>query len=342
MWRETAWFVGVTLLLAWAFGFAWAFHVPVVSEQHRWWLIFAAMCSPGVVGLGCAWLFHREPPRAMGFEFTGALPWVVALLYPLAFEAVAIPLAYAVRAVTGNASFIHYTPEHVGWQLFGHVERGAGTIPLALAETIISLAPWLAIALVYRVKLPDRLGKLAPLARIVVWVAALGFWPGPKAAPNALGEEVGWRGFAVRRWASRPLVAAAVTMPVWALFHLPVIFGEHQRGHLAQNLTLLASIAVAAVPFAALYLWSKSIWPCAVFHFAWNNLNPLVLGDVYRGGGGLFGGANWIFNGEGLFGVIINGAVAVYILRRWWREERTSQRDAGSTSPPARQTALSS
>jgi hypothetical protein len=113
--KETTWFVGLTLLIAWSFGFLWAFHVPVVSKDHRWWLVFAAMCTPGVVGLGCAWVFHRELPRAMGFEFTGWKPWAVALLYPLAFEAIAVSLAYGVRAATGNAAFIYYQPEKAGW-----------------------------------------------------------------------------------------------------------------------------------------------------------------------------------------------------------------------------------
>jgi hypothetical protein len=317
--RETALFIGLTLVISWTFGLLWAFEAPVVAANHRWWLIFATMCTPGAVGLALAWIVRREPPRAVGFGTGGWAPWVVALIYPLAFEACAVTLAYSVRAATGNAQLISYTPEHVGWELFGHVARGAAAVPLAFAETVVALAPWLALALFYRFGIAERLGRAAWLARIAAWVLALGFWPGPAAAPNALGEELGWRGFLVRRWADRPLVAAALTMPVWALFHLPVIFDAHQRGHPSQNLSLLLSIAVAAVPFAALYLWSRSIWPCAVFHFAWNNFNPLVLGDVYRGGNGLFSGANWVFNGEGLFGFLINGAVALVLLRRWAR-----------------------
>src|SRR5205085_7444960 len=112
--KETAWFVGLTLPIAWAFGFAWAFHAPIVAENHRWWLIFGAMCTPGVVGLACAWVFRRETPAAIGLEYTGWKPWAVALAYPLAFAAAAVALGYAVRAATGDASFIFYKPEKVG------------------------------------------------------------------------------------------------------------------------------------------------------------------------------------------------------------------------------------
>jgi hypothetical protein len=50
---------------------------------------------------------------------------------------------------------------------------------------------------------------------------------------------------------------------------------------------------------------------------AWNTCNELVLGDVYAWAPGLFSGQFWVFNGEGPFGLLLNGVVALWLLRRW-------------------------
>jgi membrane protease YdiL (CAAX protease family) len=145
-------------------------------------------------------------------------------------------------------------------------------------------------------------------------------YPGPLAPPGAIVEELGWRGTLVRRFMDRPIIAVAISAPVWAAFHLPVIFAPGQVGHTLQNIFFLGSVAAGAAPFAALYLWSRSVWPCVVLHYTWNVWNPFLLGDVYGGGAGLFGGAVWAFNGEGLFGLLIQGAVTVWLIQRWRRK----------------------
>jgi membrane protease YdiL (CAAX protease family) len=85
------------------------------------------------------------------------------------------------------------------------------------------------------------------------------------------------------------------------------------------DISFLASIAVAAVVFAALYMASRSVWPCALFHLSWNIFNPMLLGNVYSEHPGLFGGEVWISNGEGVFGLVLNGLLAVWFFRRWTR-----------------------
>jgi hypothetical protein len=50
--------------------------------------------------------------------------------------------------------------------------------------------------------------------------------------------------------------------------------------------------------------------------FTWNLWNPLWLGDVYQGEPGFFGGSVWFFNGEGVCGAIVNGAVSFVLFRR--------------------------
>jgi membrane protease YdiL (CAAX protease family) len=166
-------------------------------------------------------------------------------------------------------------------------------------------------------RLPERWRWLRHVLRAVLWSPVFGF-----GVPSELGEEVGWRGSLVRWWMHRPALAAAITMPVWASFHLPIVFSSTQRGHTLQNVTFLASIAVAAVVFAQLYLATRSIWPCALFHVSWNVFNPLLLGNVYTGRPGLFGGQVWAFNGEGVFGLVLNGLVAAFLFRHWRRAGR--------------------
>lgn len=331
--RETWLFAILTLVLCWLLGWMW------IRHPERGWLTQWMMCTPGLVGLGLSWLLRREPPAAVGLALTGLLPWGVAFFYPFFMVTAAVLLGYAVRLVTGDAGFIHFQPEAVmtgGWLGLPR-QRGLSLLWLRLLRNLWFMAPWLLVALAYKQRWPERLrsrlpARLRGLHHALRWALfGLVLWafPGPLAPPGAIGEELGWRGTLVRRWADRPLIAVAITAPLWAAFHLPVVFRPAQAGQLLQNLTFLLSIAAAAAPFAALYLWSRSVWPCVVLHFNWNFWNPFVLGDVYGGGAGLFGGAVWAINGEGLFGLLINGAVSVWLIARWRRLERSERSPEG-------------
>ena len=317
--RETAWFIGLTLPIAWGLAAIW------LHDPSRWRIIQWVMCTPALVGFALAFWFRREPPRAVGFAYTGWGPWVAAFLYPLAMAGCIVGLAYATRAATGDASFIHFQPAAVGFRRFGLARSGLAAIPPRLTWIAVLCLPAFLVAVAYRLRWPERVQAALPPRlrflhhglRALLFAQVIWFFPGPLAPPGSYGEEMGWRGYLVRRWASRPLVAAAITAPVWAAFHIPVVFATAQRGNLLQNAFFLASIAAAAVPFVALYLWARSIWPCAVLHLTWNFWNPFFLGDVYGGAPGMFGGRVWIFNGEGAFGLLVNGAVAAALLWRW-------------------------
>jgi membrane protease YdiL (CAAX protease family) len=139
--------------------------------------------------------------------------------------------------------------------------------------------------------------------------------------PGELGEEIGWRGFLVRRWIDRPLVAASISMPAWALFHLPVVFLPNQLGHLAQTISILAVNDLMGAVNLMLYKWAKSIWPCVALHLWWNLSNETFLGDVYGWNTGLFDGKFWLFSGEGLLGCIVLLPIAAMILLRLQRSQ---------------------
>jgi membrane protease YdiL (CAAX protease family) len=261
----------------------------------------------------------------MGLAFTGWKPWLMAMFYPLIAITFCLLLAYAWRAASGQESFITIQPEALTAQLSKElIFHGSSVILVCFVVWIGLLLPWLLVAYAYRQAWPDRLKAALPQPWSWLHHAFRGLLFVPTFLthtflPGNLGEEVGWRGYLVRRWADRPLVAVAITVPVWASFHLPVVFSAAQKGHPVLNTVFLLSIAAAAVPFAAFYLWGRSIWPCAVLHFSWNMWNPLLLGNVYTGRPGLFGGQVRIFNGEALFGLIFNLLVALWLIWAWRR-----------------------
>lgn len=317
--KETLWFICLALPLSWAVG-AWWLH-----DESKVQLIRLLMCVPAFVAIGCAWVFRREPPRAAGFAFTGWGPWLLAMVYPFLMSAFCLLLAYGWK-LAGHPDFIVFQPQALSMHLSKtRAVEGYAVLGAFAAIWLIFLLPWLFTAWAYRwnwadklkAALPNRWSWLHHVFRVLLFVPTFlthGIFPGE------LGEEMGWRGYLVRRWVDRPLVAAAITMPVWASFHIPIIFSTTQRGHPVLNTVFLLSIAVAAVPFAALYRWGRSVWPCAVLHFSWNVWNPILLGDVYTGHPGLFGGQARIFNGEALFGLIFNGIIALILILKWRRE----------------------
>lgn len=333
--RETSVFVASTLFISYTLAAIFL----LTGERHGV-LIRALMCVPGVMAVAIAWSFRREPPRAAGFEFRGWRPWAAALLFPLAFEVVAVLLAYAVRLATGRRDFIHFQPENLSIQFVGLNLTGLSALAGVAGLLISAVLLWLAIAFAYRRRWPDRFKQSLPARlrwlhhgfRAFIWLPVF-FIPnglGGKlfSLPGELGEEIGWRGYLVRRWAARPVASAAITAFAWSMFHLPVPFFEGQRGHYFQNVAFLGSLAAFAVTFQAFYLWSRSVWPCAVLHLSWNMCNEAILGDVYGWQPGLFGGQFWVFNGEGFFGLLINGVVALWLIRRWARGPRTQGDEA--------------
>jgi membrane protease YdiL (CAAX protease family) len=309
--KETIVFVAITLALAYGLGGAFI----VTGERHPL-IIHTLMCVPGAVALTLMWLLRRESPRTVGFEFTGWGSWAIAALYPLVFVAAALILAYGVRTIIGHRDFIVFEPNNVQNVILGHRFEGLPNVPAIALWLLLNFFLWLLIALAYR---RGAVGSLRTRAFLWFPIFVVPFVPFGQLfdLPGELGEEIGWRGYLVRRYAKQPLTAAAITMPVWALFHVPVIFFTAQRGHYVQNAAFLASIAVQAVIVQAIYLRSHSVWPCAVFHLSWNAWNPTFLGDVYAWGPGFFSGQFWVFNGEGPFGLLLNGAVALWLLHRW-------------------------
>ena len=66
---------------------------------------------------------------------------------------------------------------------------------------------------------------------------------------------------------------------------------------------------------AYLFLRTGSILPAMAFHYVWNYLNPIVLGNVYRNRPGIVEGNILLINGEGVLGTLVGVAVAIACAR---------------------------
>ena len=191
---EVAIFIPLAVLGSWTiFG--------VLGGPGRWQVVQWVMFWPAIAGFGVAWLFRREPPRATGFEYTGALPWLAAFFYPLAMVAAEVGLAYALRLD------IRFQPEAVGG-LNGFEEKLQRTIFVPLTILFIALAYRWRWPERVRDALPPRLRLLHHGFRALLFVPALWIYhfgqlapPGLPGAPAA--RDPGPRGADQRRGVGR-------------------------------------------------------------------------------------------------------------------------------------------
>jgi len=107
-----------------------------------------------------------------------------------------------------------------------------------------------------------------------------------------LGEEPGWRGFALPRLETRyaPLLTTALLGFVWAMWHLPLVFVDPRFAHgftSAGSEILLALLTMLTIFF---YTWvynhTQSVLLCTLLHGSFNaaiGLLPASLEVLQRG-----------------------------------------------------------
>jgi uncharacterized protein len=112
-----------------------------------------------------------------------------------------------------------------------------------------------------------------------------------------LGEEPGWRGFALPRLQSRytPVAATAVPGLIWALWHFPQVFVDPRFPHGFTSLAPLVLLALLTLVGIALmaffYTWvynaTQSVLQCMLLHGSFNTtsfmLAPAPLEVLQRG-----------------------------------------------------------
>lgn len=127
-------------------------------------------------------------------------------------------------------------------------------------------------------------GKLATSYRLPQWphavvfalaVALLGSVGLIGSVANALGEEIGWRGFLLLRLVGQFgfTVGCLVSGCIWAVWHYPLLlFADYNSG--TDKRFALACFTLMVIGNAFLMGWlrmkSGSLWPCALLHASHN------------------------------------------------------------------------
>jgi hypothetical protein len=169
-------------------------------------------------------------------------------------------------------------------------ERGALRVWLMRCLQWRSVCGWMAFALV----LPLMVMALAAALHLSLGGTlpsspAIGH--GPLVTANffliflvggPLGEEFGWRGYALpelqARWGWRR--ASLLIGVVWAVWHLPLFY----LADTSQSQTPVVSFAASAVALSVLFAWisnrtRQSVWPALILHTAinaWPSVIPIM------------------------------------------------------------------
>jgi membrane protease YdiL (CAAX protease family) len=131
--------------------------------------------------------------------------------------------------------------------------------------------------------MPGRMVGFLPSAIILALIAGL-------------GEEPGWRGFALPRLEASytPVLATVVLGLVWAVWHLPLVFVDPRFAHgftsLAPQVLLALLTMVTIFSYAFFYTWlynsTRSVLLCMLLHGSFNaaiGLLPASLEVLQRG-----------------------------------------------------------
>jgi len=155
---------------------------------------------------------------------------------------------------------------------------------------------------------------------------------------NSLGEELGWRGYLLRRlrrtmsWRKSTVVIGLV----WALYHLPLILlSKSGAWPAATAVTYSVAVVAMAVPFTWMAVRSRhgSVIVPSLLHASVNAWNQTLVGEPAFGLPGLLQGDaadTWILSVEGLAGAVIAVVVAAFA----WRGLRRMDAEGVELDPP--------
>jgi uncharacterized protein len=219
----------------------------------------------------------RRSPLVSFFVLTYALSWGLGALFagvPLIapdrlFGAGPLVAALLVAAVAeGRAGLRDLGRRLVRWRVGLRWYAVVLVLPVVLVGVTVTLIPVFGGTALDWTKRPE----LAPTALLLVILLLL-----PLAVP--LGEEVGWRGFALPRLLAvrSPLTATLILGVIWSLWHLPVVLDK-------PDLRVPAPFFLGVIPLAVLFTWlflhtRGSLLIAVVFH-AWYDLVLMYPLDV--------------------------------------------------------------
>lgn len=251
---------------------------------------------------GCLALGLAVATSIAGGHFVDPYGWI-----PLAAAVAVILLAGGLRS-------------RAAWSGFGIGTAGLRAWLPALAIPCAVLTAGYGVAAVTgNVRL--GLGSTTPLVFAGATVAVVVL-----ASIEAIGEELGWRGFLLPRLADLGRVRAGLVGGLlWAVWHAPLIYvaGAYHGG--AGPLYMVTfTITIVAMGFVAneLRMTSGSSWPAVVFHGAHNGI-LFQLGVLTVGSTGLLAG---IGEESGVVPMTLYSLVAAWIVirRPAWSPASTS------------------
>jgi uncharacterized protein len=265
------------------------------------WLGIVAVYGPTLAAIGLAGLLDLErqasvtPRRRLwlvGAVLAGTV-WLNSIVASNPFDSTRPVMATLLWLV------ITLLPAWVVWSSFSR-RRGVRTLlqtltawrvpPLwyfvALLLPVIISAVGIALLGLLGQPLPpfprtEPLPELLPLL-VTTFLATL-LYGGP------LGEEVGWRGFALPRLQARysPLVASLLLSVVWGLWHIPLHLQGVYQGIFPDGLPGILLRIVITIPTTILFTWfynrtQGNLWLVVLLHTAVNNAAgfwlPVTLG----------------------------------------------------------------
>jgi membrane protease YdiL (CAAX protease family) len=154
---------------------------------------------------------------------------------------------------------------------------------------------------------------------------------------NALGEEIGWRGFLLPRLVNRFgfTLGCTISGVIWAIWHYPILlWADYNVGTSPRYALACFTLMVIAHAFIMgwLRLKSGSLWPCAMLHASHNLFVQLIFDAITAPAGRVL----YITTEFGAGLVLTIGAIATYL---WLRERKSLAAAAtiaiASTAPAA-------
>ncbi len=240
-----------------------------------------------LLAFGLTWVVWV--PRAAGVQ-TGAVgdAWTWA-------PAIAALLA---AALTGGRAAVRdlgarLVRWRVGWQWYLVVILGPAAFSLVVAGVYVLL-----LGGSWEVAAPPTLRGEVPLLLLPLFLMIL-------TLTDGLGEELGWRGFALPRLLSchNALVASLILGVLWALWHLPLVWTEEATMYQQPIWLFLLDITAKSVLFTWVFLHTRgSVLLAMLLHGATNLfvVSPTLTGTSDLTLLLLAAGAKWL-----LVGVVI-------------------------------------